>query len=371
VTEALADLSQAQSASKRGLNRDVPSSQPVVRFVDPLAGPEWDRLVLSHPDCNFFHTAAWAKVLCETYSHKPFYMSLSERGKLLALVPMMEVRSAITGQRGVCVPFADFCEPLVFDGCESKLVIETLARIARERNWKYFEVRGRKTFQFSSVPAVAFYGHQLDLRSGSEELFACLASSVRRAIRKAEKSGLCVRVSQASDAINEFYRLHVQTRKRHGLPPQPASFFLRIQEDVIKAGLGFVVLAASGSRAVAAAVFFQTGKKAVYKFGACDTRFQEFRGNNFVMWEGIKYLAQHGAEGLHLGRTSLENDGLRRFKLSWGAKEEKIEYFRFDPATNTCLTGRDNASGFHNTVFARLPARVNQLIGALVYPHLD
>ena len=149
------------------------------------------------------------------------------------------------------------------------------------------------------------------------------------------------------------------------------SFFEKIYDKVIGPGLGFIALAHSGSRPVAAAVFFHFGKKAVYKFGACDERLQEFRGNNLAMWEGIKFLAQRGVETLHLGRTSLGNSGLRRFKLSWGAEEETIEYFRFDPAADKWVTARDNVSGFHTTVFSRLPLPLNRMIGALVYPHLD
>ena len=32
---------------------------------------------------------------------------------------------------------------------------------------------------------------------------------------------------------------------------------------------------------------------------------------------------------------------------------------------------RDHASGFHNTLFARLPLALNRLMGAMLYPHLD
>ena len=123
----------------------------------------------------------------------------------------------------------------------------------------------------------------------------------------------------------EFYRLHVRTRRRHGLPPQPASFVLKIHDEIIKPGLGFVVLASKGSRPVAAAVFLNKGKKAVYKFGASDERHQDLRGNNLVMWEAIQFLAQGGFDTLHLGRTSFGNEGLRRFKLAWGTVEETIE----------------------------------------------
>ena len=72
------------------------------------------------------------------------------------------------------------------------------------------------------------------------------------------------------------------------------------------------------------------GNKAVFKFGASDERFQTFRPTNLVFWDAIQFLAQKGFETLHFGRTSLGNDGLRRFKSSWGTTEETINYFRFD-----------------------------------------
>jgi len=342
-----------------------------IKFVNPFLDPDWDRLVLSHPDFSFFHSAAWAKVLSNTYGHKPVYLRCSQRGELVALVPMMEVRSPLTGCRGVCLPFTDFCGPLIFGEGGSAGAFAKLSKVARERKWKYFEVRGGKSLWGSAVPALAFYGHTLDLRRGTEDLLTRVKSSVRRALRKAERSGLSVRVVRTREAILEFYRLHVRTRRRHGFPPQPESFFLNIHDEVIKPGLGFVVVARNGSRPIAAAVFFQFGKRAVYKFGASDERLQDLRANNMIMWEGIRFLAQNGAETLHFGRTSLKNDGLRRFKLTWGTQEETIEYVKFDTVAGAWVTGRDAASGFHEAIFGRLPSALNRLAGAIIYPHLD
>ena len=31
------------------------------------------------------------------------------------LIPLMEIRSSFTGRRGVCLPFSDSCEPLIFE----------------------------------------------------------------------------------------------------------------------------------------------------------------------------------------------------------------------------------------------------------------
>jgi hypothetical protein len=157
----------------------------------------------------------------------------------------------------------------------------------------------------------------------------------------------------------------------YGLPPQPASFFLNIYEHIIRPGLGFVVLAQHRSRPIAAAIFFRFGKNALYKYGASDTRFQEFRANNLVMWHGIQFLARTGAEKLHFGRTERQNNGLRRFKLSWHTEEETIDYFRVDPSGQQRLMPASHNFGFHKKIFGRLPLMFNRLAGSIIYPHLD
>jgi hypothetical protein len=349
-----------------------PSDRSVqIRILDPVREPAWDHVVALHSDASCFHTSAWAKVLHQTYSHQPFYLQFFSGRRLVALVPVMEVRSPFTGRRGVCLPFSDVCEPLVFDAEAIGLVKNWLVNFARERRWKHLEIRGSKFFPLASSLSAKFYGHILDLHSSPEQLMGRFASPVRRAIRKAERNGVSAEVVRNRQAIADFYRLHVRTRRRHGLPPQPASFFLNIYEHIIKPGLGFVVIVQQGSRPIAAAIFFRYGKNALYKYGASDEKFQELRANNLAMWQAIQFLARNGAAKLHFGRTDCENDGLRRFKLSWGTEEETINYFRVDPSGQKCLVVSSSDSGFHKKIFARLPLAVNRLAGAMIYPHLD
>lgn len=351
---------------------DAPfSSKPEVHFVDPFAGSEWDLLIGSHPESTFFHCSAWARVLSKTYGHKPFYLHLCRDGVSLALMPLMEIRSSFTGYRGLCLPFTDFCGPLAFGEQGRTVLLDRLRALAHERKWDYFEIRDRSALPLSSTPSVQYYNHSLDLRPRSQALFANCSSSVRRAVRKAEKSELTAEVSQSWSSVRAFYRLHVRTRRRHGLPPQPLSFFRNIFTEVIEPGLGFVVRADLGSRCVAAAVFFQFGRTALFKFGASDPAWQQLRGNNLVMWEAIRFLADNHCELLHFGRTSLSNTNLRRFKLGWGAKEEIIGYSKWDSSAGAWVTGCDRASGRHNAIFSRMPLALNRWAGALFYPHLD
>jgi hypothetical protein len=352
-------------------NRPVTSSIDLA-ILDPLHDPDWDDLVVSHPDWNFFHSAAWAKVLVKTYAHRPFYLYFSRQFQALALVPFMEIKSFFTGRRGVSLPFSDLCTPLIFDQSESARVIGKISELGRERRWRYFELRGGKEMlPECAVAAEKYFTHKLDLTVGLDELFARFQSPVRRAIRKAENSGVTVEVSRAWEAMTGFYKLHARTRRRHGLPPQPLSFFRNIHEEVVGTDLGFVVLAKIGPKPIAAAVFFHSSREGVYKFGASDERLQELRGNNLVMWTGIKQLVGKGLRTMHFGRTSIGDEGLRRFKLSWGSEEGPIEYFRFALRRQVWEANCENGFGLHNQLFGRLPLAVNRLAGALIYSHLD
>ena len=115
------------------------------RVVDPLNGPAWDRLILEHGGATLFHSSAWARVLSLTYGHRPLYLHFSRGAEQMALVPLMEVHSFLTGRRGVCLPFSDFCDPLFFEGCAPGEIAARLSEIALERKWKHFEIRTRSS----------------------------------------------------------------------------------------------------------------------------------------------------------------------------------------------------------------------------------
>jgi hypothetical protein len=340
-------------------------------LVDPRSEPQWDEWIRSHREASFFHSRAWARTLAGTYGHEPAYVRLADERGTVALIPLMEVRSRLTGVRGVCLPFTDLCEPLAFEPVPAQMLMDAVGAVARDRKWKHFEVRGPLAPERQTVPSVEYLGHTLDLSRGTESIFERLASPVRRAIRKAEKSGLTVAVSRSREEVAKFYRLHERTRRRHGVPPQPRAFFRNIHREILEPGFGFVAMASQAGRPVAGAMFFKFGKKAVYKFGASTEAGREMRANNLVMWEGIKALVDSGCDTLHFGRTSLANDGLRRFKLGWGAAEDRIGYYRFDARTGGVLDVRDKAAGLHTVLFRTLPLAANRFVGAVLYPHLD
>jgi hypothetical protein len=346
------------------LEASRPTSREIQR-INPIGNSNWNALVAAQSKHSFFHTAEWAKVLADTYGYAPVYFAAGETDFL----PLMEVDSWLTGRRGISLPFTDDCQPLCADAATFQKLFAGAVEFGKIRNWKYLELRGGREL-FGEVPAsLSFYGHGLDLTAGEDKLFSQLESSVRRAIRKAEKSGVTVEILQSAEAVGIFYSLQCRTRKKHGLPPQPFKFFLNIHRHILSQDMGMVVLARHAGRPVAASVYFYFGGRAIYKFGASDETFQELRGANLVMWAAIREFIRRGMKHLDLGRTSVGNDGLRKFKLGWSAKEARIEYVKFDLKKNEFVADKDETSGWHTRVFRMMPVFLSKAIGAALYRH--
>lgn len=340
------------------------------QMVNPVRIPDWCSLLAGFSNYSFFHSAAWAKTLEDTYGYTPVYLTVGEAGAVRCVLPLMEVASRFTGRRGIALPFTDECGPLYDDRAWAHRLVQSAVGLGKSRGWKSVEFRGGREL-FANAPAsVSFYGHRLNLEEDEDAMFARFDGSTRRAIHKAEKSGLTVTVSSGMDAVKTFYSLHCKTRRRHGLPPQPFAFFDNICRHILSRDQGMVVAGHWRSRPVAASVYFQSGSSAVYKFGASDESFQHLRGPSLVMWEAIRRLARHGIRTLDMGRTSVSNEGLRRFKLNWGVREHQIEYVKYDLRRNAFVTEKDTATGWHNRVFRALPLGLSRMIGGALYRHL-
>ena len=74
------------------------------KIIDPLTAVNYDEMLLSTPGASFFHTSAWARVLVESYRYTPIYFAEISNDQLSTLVPLMEIRSVLTGNRGVSLP---------------------------------------------------------------------------------------------------------------------------------------------------------------------------------------------------------------------------------------------------------------------------
>ena len=341
-----------------------------IEIKNPLDDDQWDNLIIETNQYSFFHSHSWIKVLRESYGYTPYFFILRNQGKFSALLPFMEVNSRYSGRRGVSLPFSDYCDPIIRGEISLQRLLERTTVFGKTYNWKYLDMHGGEILFQDKNSSREYYGHLLELNAQPDNILKRFRDSNRRSIRKAVKSGVEIHQSNSLHSMQEFHRLHCLTRKRHKLPAQPFQFFKKIHEHIISKKSGFIVKAIYNDKIIGAAVFFHFGKKAMFKFGASDLRYQYLRMNNLIMWEAIRWYANNGYESFCFGRTDMENVGLRQFKQGWGAKEYVIKYFKYDLKTDSIIKhNTDHMDFIIHLIFSKMPISISRILGALMYRH--
>jgi CelD/BcsL family acetyltransferase involved in cellulose biosynthesis len=341
-----------------------------IQVINPLSDPRWDELVERHPRASAFHQKGWLEALVRTYDYEPFALTSSSAGERLNDgIVFCGISSWITGDRFVSLPFADHCEPLLPQPEESGKFVEWLKAECERRKCRYLELRPRTQNWHSGLkPGSSYYFHELDLTPSLEQLFEALhKDSIQRKIRRAEKERLICDTGSSAQHVEEFYRLLLMTRRRHGLFPQPKSWFQNLvacMGDKLQ-----IRLARRNETTVAAMLTLRHRSSVVYKYGCSDERFHSLGGMPFLFWKLIEDSKAAGAEEIDFGRSDLDNEGLVIFKDRFGATRKQLTYLRYANPERVKA-----ASGFNSALIRPflplLPDAALSLGGRLLYKHV-
>jgi hypothetical protein len=341
-----------------------------IQQINPLADKRWDEFVESHAKGSFFQQSCWMQTLHESYKFVSHCLAKSDGKQLVAAIPVMETHNCFGRKRGVSLPFSDFCEPLADNENDFKAMLSECIKIGKERRWQYIELRGGETFLKNEAAFETILTHDIDLSQDENAILGSFRDSTRRNISKAQKEGVSVVHETSLESVHTFYRLNCLTRREHGLPPQPWSFFRNLWRLAIDKGNGFVTLAMHGGKPISGNLYLVHGPKAIYKYGASDKNQQHVRPSNLTMWEGIKKCREMGCKTLNLGRTELHHSGLLQFKRGFGCAETTVHYYRYDLKNGVFVKkGTGTGIGLSAKIFSQLPIPVLRIIGNLIYKY--
>jgi CelD/BcsL family acetyltransferase involved in cellulose biosynthesis len=299
--------------------------------IDPLHDPRWPEFVKQHPRASVFHTPNWLNALHSAYGYEPAVLSTSApRERLTNGLVFCRLKSRLTGNRLVSLPFSDHCEPLVETKEELDAILVSFTK-AVGNQWKYVELRPTEQVldgMSGFTQCHCYYWHYLDLSPDRDALFRRFHKDcVQRKIRRAQREGLSYEAGNSEELLRKFYRLLILTRRRHGLPPQPYFWFQQLSRSLGEQMQ--VRIASHNGTPVAGIVTLKHGKTIVYKYGGSDARFNRLGGTALLFWQTILEAKREGLSQLDLGRVDLDNEGLIQFKEHWGARRATLTYLKF------------------------------------------
>ena len=339
--------------------------------TDPMLDPRWEELVRRHPRASVFHCSYWLDALRRTYDYEPVVVTTCPPDTDLTNgLVFCRVRSWLTGDRLVSLPFSDHCEPLVDSADELNQLLMEMHRRVDENTWKYVEIRPtlfEPGIETGLGKTTAYFLHRLKLEGkSSEALFHGFHKNcIQRKVRRAEREDLDYEEGRSEELLKKFYHLLLLTRRRQGLPPQPLAWFRSLAESF---GNTLKIRVASKNQVpVSSILTISFGRVMTYKYGCGDENLTKYGGMAFLMWKAVEDAKNSGLDELDLGRSDINNEGLAVFKDRLGAARSVMQYWRFPKSDSPGEAGWKTR--FARQIVSVAPDSSLAAAGNLLYRH--
>lgn len=335
-----------------------------------ISDPRWLHFITTHPNATIFHHPAWIDLLGECYRYKSVALVImDQKEQIKSGLPLMQINSWLTGHRWVSLPFSDFCQPLVSENVGTEEFPGELLNWWASGNCVKTQIRWPLP-EHKAITTGQTYAHHINnLLPDFNQVRRTFKPKVNQFIRQAEKANLSIRQSSEWQDVFTYYKLHLMTRKRQGVPAQSLRYFHLLWHKLISQGLGFVLLVYQNAHPIAGAVFLHWNQGLVYKYGASDPTYWNLRPNHLLFWHAIRWGCEHGYDTLDWGRTDIDHRSLQDFKRSWGSQERKMHYSVLiqGPAARETRSGSNQR--ILKTIIQHSPTWVCKTIGELLYGH--
>jgi lipid II:glycine glycyltransferase (peptidoglycan interpeptide bridge formation enzyme) len=157
-------------------------------------------------------------------------------------------------------------------------------------------------------------------------------------------------------------------QERHGVPPQPYSWFRNVLDCM--GDLAEIRMVSAGRDAPAAAVLtLRFESSVVYKCGGYDEKFKHLEVMPLLLWRAIENAKARGATEFGLGRSDESNAGLVAFKDKWAKDPSRLVYWRCSALPLSSSTENWKLKGAQ-FLFAPSPSSVLTAAGRMLYRHV-
>ncbi len=284
--------------------------------------------IANHRFGSLFTSPPWIKAVSQAFNLQILASAQTAGTNLQAAVPFCRV-SDFRGDRVVCLPFSDYCDPLVEDGASWAELMEPILSWAVPVTLRCLRNRVPITDnRFRLVGRGVWHG--IDLTRSEDELWGGLAPSARQNVRKARRNGVVVAHGTTLEDLRAFHQMHCHVRKsKYRMLAQPVAFFENLHASFAPHDRLTVLLALADDAPIAGILFLEWGDTLYYKFNASLDR--QLRPNDLLVWEGIRLGRQRGLARLDFGFSDAAQLGLVRYKRKFATEEGEISVLRWQP----------------------------------------
>lgn len=316
-------------------------SRPDVTVTDGL-GPgddEWDHFVVAN-GARLSQSTAWALARAPRWSASR--VVIQRENEVVAGVQVMIRSLGLLGRVGY-IDGGPIVRPGPAEATDAAVLADELKRLSRRRHLRLLiadpfagspevpPALRAAGFNSSRVKTGLNASVRIDLTRSLGEILAEMRTNTRRNIRKAEKSGVAVRIGDRSD-IEILSGLVESTSERQHFSAPDRSYFTRLFDRLAPEGKCAVFISEVENRPVAAVFAIVHRDTVVFKRGGWNGQHADVRPNEILHWHVINWAKERGLrfydfDGIEpdiarrlLAGESVEGVGVTRFKLGFGGE---------------------------------------------------
>jgi len=345
------------------------SASPSALRISRLAAPPaaWDDFVGQAEDATYCHLAGWSRVMEEVFGHESIYLiAEDDSGAWRGVLPLVRVRSLLTGQHLISVPYLNDGGPLGEEPARAVLAAHAV-ELAKEAGAKQLELRARRRIQSPVAPVARKVSVHLPLPDDADELWrrgfrAKLRSQIKRPIAEGMEARF------GADQLDAFYRVFAHNMRDLGTPVLPRRFFATIAATFPDQVIFGVVY--HQARPVGAGCGFLWHDEFEMTWASTLRDYNPLSPNMLLYWSMMGQAIARGARRFNFGRCS-PGSSTHRFKLQWGGAEVPLPWLQWPrPADGAASSADGRLMQLAAKSWRRLPLPLANRIGPLLSPHL-
>lgn len=321
----------------------------------------WEEFVSTHSDCSSYHRWNWTRVFENTFGWRTFYLVAEDESGVRGILPLVRQEDYRLRKSFCSLPHVREAG-IVADNAEiEQLLMEGAKQLAGQSNVNCIEFRHRAVHHLDLPARTDKVVFVLPIHRDPERMLKSLGRNTRIKIRKSMSNGLTAEFN-ASDSLDEFYRIFCHNMRDLGSPVYSKTFFreiiLAFPEDA------HICIVRQVSNTVAAA-FLCGFRDTIEALWTCSLeKYLPLKPNMFLYWKLIMFAAERGFQLFDFGRCSVDS-GTYHFNVQWTSRQIPLRWFSWSRnGTETQDNHRTSAtSRVAVWMWQRLPVFLTRSVG--------
>lgn len=329
-------------------------------------GAGWDEFVRAHPSGTFFHLFGWRRVVREGLRHPVHYLVARRAGKIVGVLPLARVKSALFGDALASMPFCVYGGALGEDEEVAQALEQFAADLATKMSVDYLEVRNLARSRQDWPSKDLYYTFRRTLDADPEKNMQAIPRKQRAEVRAGIKKNLTAVLDEGVDRFYDIYSTNLRTL---GTPVQSRSYFALLRKVFGQDCEVSTVM--NGNEPVASLMTFWFRDEVLPYYGGGLAAARPLSAYDFMYWDLMRRATERGTRIYDFGRSK-KDTGPFKYKKHWGFEPQALpyQYFLVNSRSVPDVSPANPKYRLFIEAWKRMPLPMTRLIGPMVARYL-